>query len=118
MRCFNNKGASKNKRMEAQPFAFYLLPFALLVLAGCAGLFRQEEPPLKEATAEQLTQLLREREEVIQTMKGLFQAQIKGGIVGLVLDARGRPLQLPEESKMRVEQLKHWLKVLDVYPEF
>ena len=46
-----------------------------------------------------------------------IQAKIKGGIVGLVLDARGRPLQLPEESKMRVEQLKHWLKALDVYPE-
>ncbi|MBM4122086.1 MAG: hypothetical protein FJ249_05800 [Nitrospira sp.] len=51
---------------------------ALLFLSGCAGLSRQEEFPLQEVTAEQLVQLLREREEAIQTMKGLFRAQVKG----------------------------------------
>jgi len=56
----------------------YLVSCTLLFLSGCAGLSRQEEFPLQEVTAEQLVQLLREREEVIQTMKGLFRAQVKG----------------------------------------
>jgi hypothetical protein len=39
---------------------------------------REEQFEFKEATAEQLVQLLREREEAIQTMKGLFRVQVKG----------------------------------------
>jgi len=66
MRYFNKNGA------------WYLMSCALLFLSGCAGLSRQEEFPLQEVTAEQLVQLLREREEAIQTMKGLFRAQVKG----------------------------------------
>lgn len=57
---------------------WYLVSCTLLFLSGCAGLSRQEEFPLQEVTAEQLVQLLREREEAIQTMKGLFRAQVKG----------------------------------------
>ena len=48
---------------------------ALLVLwlSGCAS-----GPPVRTATAGQLTQLLRERAEAVQTMKALFRAQVKG----------------------------------------
>lgn len=49
-----------------------------VVLAGCAALPSAPEEPLKEATAEQLVQLLEERESAIQTMKGLFKVQVKG----------------------------------------
>jgi outer membrane lipoprotein-sorting protein len=56
-------------------FAFCLFTF-YFALAACA-LFRTQ-PPLQEASAEQLTDLLRQREAAIQTMKGLFQAHIKG----------------------------------------
>jgi hypothetical protein len=45
----------------------------MMLLAGCAT-----GPPLRTATAEQLTQLLQERAEAVQTMKALFRAQIKG----------------------------------------
>lgn len=57
-------------------FAFFILHFALAAtLVGCAQ-FRAE--PVQEATAEQLAGLLRQREAEIQSMKGLFQAQISG----------------------------------------
>ncbi|TAJ25676.1 MAG: hypothetical protein EPO64_07690 [Nitrospirae bacterium] len=55
--------------------AWVILPF---LLAGCATWTWRETPPLKEATAGQLTELLREREAAIQTMKGLFRLQVKG----------------------------------------
>ncbi len=70
-------------------WAFLAALLALVNLVGCAGLFKQEEPQLKEATAEQLTLLLREREEAIQTMKGLFRAQIKGPGIPLAQRVEG-----------------------------
>lgn len=54
-----------------------IILFAWL-LSGCAWFQQPTELPLQEATAEQLTGLLKEREAAMQTMKGLFQAQIKG----------------------------------------
>ncbi|TAJ07000.1 MAG: hypothetical protein EPO61_13525 [Nitrospirae bacterium] len=50
----------------------------LVVLSGCALWSKPEGPTLQEATASQLTQLLKEREAAIQTVKGLFRAQVKG----------------------------------------
>ena len=40
-----------------------------------------------------------------------------GGAVGLILDARGRPLRLPEEPSERAAQLRAWAKAVDLYPE-
>jgi uncharacterized protein (TIGR01319 family) len=40
-----------------------------------------------------------------------------GGAVGLILDARGRPLRLPEEPSKRAAQLRAWAKAVDLYPE-
>jgi hypothetical protein len=71
-----NGKKAKGKSWVSFTFALYLLPLAFL--AGCAGWPWRSEPPLREATAGQLTDLLREREAAIQTMKGLFRAQIKG----------------------------------------
>ncbi len=56
-------------------FAFCLFTFYLAV-AGCAAW--KPALPLQQATAEELAQLLGDREGTIQTMKGLFRAQIKG----------------------------------------
>lgn len=42
--------------------------------------------------------------------------RVKGGIVGLILDARGRPLNLAKDPQRRVEQLKRWAKAVDLYP--
>ena len=43
---------------------------------------------------------------------------LHGGIVGIVLDTRGRqPFLLPVEASERVPLLKKWMKEFDVYPE-
>jgi hypothetical protein len=40
-----------------------------------------------------------------------------GGLVGIVIDARGRPMELPEDPIERVRKLSEWLVALNVYPE-
>ena len=42
---------------------------------------------------------------------------IEGGVVGIVLDTRGRPLVLPEDSETRKAALMKWISALDMYPE-
>jgi len=50
--------------------------------------------------------------------KGKFLKKvIEGGVVGLIIDARGRPLHLPEDEKKRIDALKRWDKALEIYPE-
>ncbi len=41
---------------------------------------------------------------------------VKGGVVGLLLDGRGRPLQLPTDQQARVAALTRWYKAVDLYP--
>lgn len=43
-------------------------------------------------------------------------SELMGGEVGIILDARGRPLTLPEDPKTRMESLRRWFGELDVYP--
>jgi len=38
--------------------------------------------------------------------------RVTGGVVGLILDARGRPLALAEDAPTRIEQLRTWLAAL------
>ncbi|UCH58174.1 MAG: glutamate mutase L [Candidatus Bathyarchaeota archaeon] len=42
---------------------------------------------------------------------------IMGGVAGVLLDARGRPIPLPEESSQSREVLLNWFEALDLYPE-
>lgn len=42
---------------------------------------------------------------------------INGGAVGVIIDARGRPLNLPAARDQRVRKLKEWNKALAMYPE-
>jgi uncharacterized protein (TIGR01319 family) len=45
------------------------------------------------------------------------QKTIRGGVVGLIVDARGRrPFELPKDAAKRIERLRAWNKALDVYP--
>lgn len=45
------------------------------------------------------------------------EKEVSGGIVGLVVDTRGRPLEIQTESDLRVSQLTKWQNALDTYPE-
>jgi len=47
-----------------------------------------------------------------------LETEIEGGVVGVFLDARGRPLILPDEFTERKQMLLKWIKALDLYPEW
>jgi uncharacterized protein (TIGR01319 family) len=40
------------------------------------------------------------------------EVQLEGGVVGIIVDARGRPLQLPSDDAMRRRKLIEWLTAL------
>ncbi len=44
------------------------------------------------------------------------ESTLIGGVVGVILDARGRPLRLPENDAPRRKMLINWFQALDVYP--
>lgn len=46
----------------------------------------------------------------------VVEAEVVGGVVGLVIDARGRPLEIPTDAQQRVSQLTKWQSALDAYP--
>jgi hypothetical protein len=46
-----------------------------------------------------------------------FTRTVKGGVVGLMLDGRGRPLQLPTEQAARVALLTRWYQAVGLYPK-
>ncbi len=43
--------------------------------------------------------------------------EISGGVVGIILDGRGRPFVLPNDDKVRVSKLREWMTELKIYPE-
>lgn len=42
---------------------------------------------------------------------------VQGGVVGVMLDGRGRPLQLPADQQVRVSVLTRWFQAIDLYPK-
>ncbi len=47
----------------------------------------------------------------------VVEATLTGGVVGLMVDARGRPFKLPSDEHQRVEKLTKWAKAFNAYPE-
>lgn len=45
-----------------------------------------------------------------------IERTVRGGTVGLVLDARGRPLRLPEERKACQATMSGWVNAMSLYP--
>lgn len=45
-----------------------------------------------------------------------IEADVYGGVVGVVIDCRGRPLVIPEDRHKRVERLVEWYTTMDMYP--
>lgn len=44
-------------------------------------------------------------------------AKVEGGVVGLIIDCRGRPMALPDNAQARVEKLREWHKALGLEVE-
>ena len=47
---------------------------------------------------------------------GPITREVSGGVVGLLLDGRGRPLHLPSEQQARVAVLTKWFNAVGLYP--
>ncbi len=79
----------KGKMVGRSLFAFFILNCTFALLAGCALFAPRVEvrPPL--ATVEGLTALLSQREAALQTMKGLFSAKVRGGILPIASRVEG-----------------------------
>jgi hypothetical protein len=45
-----------------------------------------------------------------------LEAKVEGGLVGVIVDCRGRPLVLSEDDRTRMEALRKWAVQLDAYP--
>jgi uncharacterized protein (TIGR01319 family) len=45
-----------------------------------------------------------------------LEAKVEGGLVGVIVDCRGRPLVLSEDDKTRMEALRKWAVQLSAYP--
>jgi uncharacterized protein (TIGR01319 family) len=45
------------------------------------------------------------------------ETSVSGGLVGLIIDCRGRPLVLPDDDQKRMEKLNAWFSALDLYPK-
>ena len=46
-----------------------------------------------------------------------MEEKVRGGVVGLVIDARGRPLSLHKDKVRRIEQITKWNKAFRAYPD-
>lgn len=71
----------------------------------------QRETPMKAT----LTPLQKELNVGAGPGKPL-ETTLQGGVVGIVIDTRGRPLQIPEDAAVRVPLLQKWVEALDEYP--
>jgi len=70
-------------------FFLVVLLGPLALLAGCSVLGPKEELPLKRVTVEELTTLLRQRDAAIHSMKGLFSAKVRGGLIPILSRVEG-----------------------------
>lgn len=66
-----------------------LISLLCLAVAGCTTTPVREESGLRQATAEELAALLRQREAAIHTMKGLFSAKVRGGLIPISTRVEG-----------------------------
>jgi len=46
-----------------------------------------------------------------------LEVVVEGGAVGIIIDARGRPLVPPGDGTERIERLLNWLQALEAYPQ-
>ncbi len=46
----------------------------------------------------------------------VYECMLTGGVVGVMIDTRGRPFELPTDEQERVKRLEKWTKAFDAYP--
>jgi uncharacterized protein (TIGR01319 family) len=46
----------------------------------------------------------------------VWEGKLRGGVVGLIFDTRGRPIQIPTDPTLRAFKLERWVRSVDEYP--
>ena len=87
----SSRRSSRRSRRVRSSFVSNIVVSVLTLtfLSGCALFAPREDVRLKQATAEELTVLLSQREASIQTIKGLFSAKVRGGIIPIASRVEG-----------------------------
>ncbi len=114
--------SKKAKRQRGGILSFAFCLFTFTFSTGCALLQPASEAPLKVATAEELTALLRQRAAAIHSMTGLFTAKVRGGFVpitsrvdGTVYYRRPNALRLRGFTSIGSELLFEFVQADDQY---
>jgi len=81
------EGGVRNAALR--PIAGAFIAVFMLTGVGCTVFQPASDPSLKQATAEELTALLRQREASIHSMKGLFSAKVRGGFIPIASRVEG-----------------------------
>jgi outer membrane lipoprotein-sorting protein len=82
-------GKKGNTRSVSIGFSLVVWVMGLVFLSGCALFAPREEVRLKQATVKELVDVLSQREAAIRTMKGLFSAKVRGGIIPIASRVEG-----------------------------
>jgi uncharacterized protein (TIGR01319 family) len=45
-----------------------------------------------------------------------MELEVTGGVLGIIVDARGRPLHIPQDDDGRTRKLQEWTEALNTYP--
>ncbi len=48
----------------------------------------------------------------------VIETTVYGGVVGIILDGRGRPITLSDDPSQRIASLQAWSEAVDEYPEY
>ncbi len=87
--CWTNVLSILWSKLSVTRHALLALLLCLLVTACTTTPVPEEAAGLKQATAEELATLLRQREAAIRTMKGLFSAKVRGGLIPISTRVEG-----------------------------
>ena len=94
---------SSRREIKRVPRHALFVTLLCIFAAGCsAPPSVRDGAPLKQATVAELTSLLRQREAAVQTMKGLFSAKVRGGILPITTRVEGAVYyRRPNSMRMR-----------------
>ena len=93
---------ARRSGLASHLLVFHLAASTLLTGGGCTTTPQREDVQLKQATAEELTALLSQREAAIHSLKGLFSAKVRGGILPIATRVEGALYyQRPNAMRLR-----------------
>jgi hypothetical protein len=103
MRCWPEGERKRPKGKGGRAlFAAFALALLTVNLAACGLFTTRHEEPLRQATLQELTDLLAERQAAVRSMKGMFSAKLTGGILPIGQRVQGTVFyQQPDAIRLR-----------------